>query len=57
MPVPTLYPLRRLDWGPWALISNHPDPDLAGTGAAKTYPSYHAAPNVDHSNSEVWGGC
>lgn len=26
---------KRLDWGPWALVSNHPDPDLAGTGAAK----------------------
>ncbi len=44
---------RRLDWGPWALISNHPDPDLRGTGAAKAEPCYHAAPNVDHSNSEV----
>ena len=44
---------KRLDWGPWALVSNHPDPDLAGTGAAKEQPHYHAAPNVDHSNSEV----
>lgn len=44
---------KRLDWGPWALISNHPDPDLAGTGAASEYDSYHAAPNVDHSNREV----
>jgi alpha-amylase len=44
---------RRLDWGPWALISNHPDPDLAGTGAMKKEPSFHAVPNVDHSNQEV----
>jgi len=44
---------KRLDWGPWALVSNHPDPDLAGTGAAKEEPCYHAAPNVDHSNEEV----
>ena len=42
-----------LSGGAWALIRNHPDPDLAGTGAAKSYPSYHAAPNVDHSNNEV----
>jgi len=44
---------KRLDWGPWALVSNHPDPDLAGTGAAKPQAHYEAAPNVDHSNSEV----
>eukprot|EP00192_Tetraselmis_astigmatica_P003233 CAMPEP_0117666486 /NCGR_PEP_ID=MMETSP0804-20121206/10405_1 /TAXON_ID=1074897 /ORGANISM="Tetraselmis astigmatica, Strain CCMP880" /LENGTH=548 /DNA_ID=CAMNT_0005474041 /DNA_START=481 /DNA_END=2127 /DNA_ORIENTATION=+ len=44
---------KRLDWGPWALVSNHPDPDLAGTGQAKPQPCYHAAPNVDHSNPEV----
>lgn len=47
---------RRLDWGPWAIISNHPNPALAGTGAVKDlgWPCiYHAAPNVDHSNPEV----
>mmetsp|Transcript_20535 Transcript_20535/g.53721 ORF Transcript_20535/g.53721 Transcript_20535/m.53721 type:complete len:592 (+) Transcript_20535:187-1962(+) len=44
---------KRLDWGPWALISNHPDPDLCGTGAASEFDSYHAAPNVDHTNREV----
>mmetsp|Transcript_2625 Transcript_2625/g.4408 ORF Transcript_2625/g.4408 Transcript_2625/m.4408 type:complete len:583 (-) Transcript_2625:304-2052(-) len=50
---------KRLDWGPWALTSNHPDPDLAGTGAVKLgggttmNTHYGAAPNVDHSNTEV----
>jgi alpha-amylase len=50
---------KRLDWGPWALTSNHPDPDLAGTGAVKMgggptmNTHYGAAPNVDHSNTEV----
>eukprot|EP00951_Prasinocladus_malaysianus_P036056 scaffold376419_cov35-Prasinocladus_malaysianus.AAC.1 len=43
---------KRLDWGPWALVSNHPDPDLAGTGAVDEYDNYHAAPNVDHTNPE-----
>eukprot|EP00873_Tetraselmis_striata_P017674 jgi/Tetstr1/437938/TSEL_026568.t1 len=44
---------KRLDWGPWALVSNHPDPDLAGTGAPKDEIVYAAAPNVDHSSAEV----
>jgi len=44
---------RRVDWGPWALVSNHPDPNLAGTGNPKDEYVYHAAPNVDHSNQEV----
>jgi len=44
---------RRIDWGPWALGSNHPVDALAGTGNPKSEPYYPAAPNVDHHNAEV----
>ena len=44
---------RRIDWGPWALGSNHPVEALKGTGNPKDEPYYPAAPNVDHSNREV----
>ncbi|XP_024541601.1 alpha-amylase [Selaginella moellendorffii] len=43
---------KRLDWGPWALVSNDIY-DSGGKGSKDSGESYGAAPDLDHSNKQV----
>lgn len=48
------HPGRSIAWGPWAITDN--DPDYHGRGGSDTGDDYPAAPDLDHSNSEVRAG-
>ena len=45
---------KRLDWGQWAITCD--DPKFKGRGNPDTGADYDAAPDLDHTNTEVQQG-